>query len=252
MRLLLLVLVPLLLFGCGRGGTEVEGQGPVRSEVREVSDFKIIEAEGALVVEFSPGERQVEVYAQDNLLSYVETEVRDGALFIKTRDLLQSTELVRVVVSSPALRQIKLSGAVRAELSDLRGDLEAQFIGASRARLGGSLGLLSLTLDGTADVVLDDVRAEELVLESNGASNVIASGRAAKATVRTRDATSYRGEGMLIGAATVDASGSGSVAIHAEGSLTIKADGAVMVRHAGPAEPKVSSSGAVKIQRMAE
>ena len=89
-------------------GREIAGSGHVVSEVRSVVGFTEIEVVGGqrVVVQRSHQEG-VEVFADDNLLHLIETEVRDGTLFVGSADgyRLRPSEQITVFVDAMGLAQ---------------------------------------------------------------------------------------------------------------------------------------------------
>jgi len=92
----------------------LEGNGDVRSEFRAASGFDEIASSGDFKVIVKPGsEYMVEVSAESNLLSYIETDVVGNTLKIRTRGVhsLVKNHPVEIFITTPVLEGISLSGS---------------------------------------------------------------------------------------------------------------------------------------------
>ena len=132
---------------------EIVGSGRVTSEVRAVGDFTKIDVQGGQRVVIERWDREgVEVRADDNLFRFIETEVRDGTLFVRPAEKvrLRPTEQIIVHVQVIHLREIRASGAVTMD-ADLGWNdrLDVRVSGASIVTASGATGDL---LPETGDI----------------------------------------------------------------------------------------------------
>jgi hypothetical protein len=97
------------------GGETVRGSGVVVEEDREVSNVSGIELAmpGTLHMIMGSGE-SLRIEAEDNLLRYIETEVRAGRLVIETRQgiRLQTTRPINYYLIVDELKSIVISGSL--------------------------------------------------------------------------------------------------------------------------------------------
>ena len=194
-------------------GSSVKGSGVSRSEAREVAGFKGVDVGGVLNVEIAAGKDfAVEVEADDNLLQYIRTEVRDGVLKIETSESIKSRNPLRVRISAPNLESVEASGASKVSLAGLKNNsLKINTSGASK-----------ISLEGTTS---------ELNIDVSGASRI--------------DAMTLKADN-----ATVDASGASSVEVFVTGRLVSDASGASRISYDGnPTSVDKNSSGASRIQQ---
>lgn len=92
----------------------VEGNGIYRTETRMASGFEEIASNGDFNVTVLPGDDySVEVSAESNLLSYIETDVVGKTLKIRTRGLhtLRDHHSIEVYITTPVLSGLSLSGS---------------------------------------------------------------------------------------------------------------------------------------------
>lgn len=108
----------LFSFNTNWGG--VKGSGNVKTEKREVSNFKSIDVSGAFEVEITAQKDfSLEVEADDNLLELIKTEVDDGTLEIKSQKSLKTSNPLKIRISAPDINSLELSGASKVTLVNL-------------------------------------------------------------------------------------------------------------------------------------
>jgi hypothetical protein len=154
----------LSILACQVGGfTRVRGSGNIVEEGREVSGFTGVALAGIGELTIEVGEREsLRIEAEDNLMTYLETEVRNGMLEIGVQDgvNLNSTRPVRFYLTVKELDTIVLSGS---------GDIKAPDLEAER---------FSVTISGSGDVEMGDLSADTLDVVISGSGNLdIAGGR---------------------------------------------------------------------------
>lgn len=92
----------------------MEGNGDLKSEFRRASGFDEITSNGDFNVTIMPGNKfSVEVSAESNLLSYIETDVVGNTLKIRSRGLysLRQNFPIEVYITMPKLNSISVSGS---------------------------------------------------------------------------------------------------------------------------------------------
>ena len=106
----------VLLFGTNSCVEEafLDGNYDLQTESRRASGFEEIAASGAFKVFVEAGDNySVEVKAESNLLSYIETDVVDNKLKIRTRGvhILHENYPIEVFITTPVLEGLSLSGS---------------------------------------------------------------------------------------------------------------------------------------------
>jgi hypothetical protein len=196
---------------CGARAETLRGSGHVVSEERAVAGFDAIELSLPAHAEIvQDGTERLLLTVDDNVAPYVETEVRDGRLLVRSREGvdLRPTGLARVVVHVRALRSVALSGAGDLRIPMLRtagfhldiagtGDVQmgvlqardfsARVSGAGRLGVAGDVGRLEVAISGTGAVAAGRLRAERASVRIAG------SGRA---TTWVRDSLEARVSGV--------------------------------------------------------
>jgi hypothetical protein len=101
----------ILLNSCDFMWDCIEGNGRIETEYRRISDFDGISSAGSFDIYITQGDTfEVKIEADENLLSFIETEKRDGILNIKTKDhrCLNSSGPIEVFVTMSEIHEIKL------------------------------------------------------------------------------------------------------------------------------------------------
>jgi len=92
------------------GGTAHAGSGKQTEEQRDVAKFNQIEVESMIKVNYTQDTFQrVIVKADSNLLRLVVSEVRNGKLYLYTREKVELEEPIQVNVATDSINDIKLS-----------------------------------------------------------------------------------------------------------------------------------------------
>jgi hypothetical protein len=135
----------LLLGACDVVG--IRGNGHVVTDVRQVGEFDEIDASGGMRIEWQSGPPSLRITTDENLLPYIDNRISDHTLRLHSRKPLRPTHHLSVVITSPHLHGVDLSGAV---------DLNARGIGGPKFYIRAS-GASDVTLDGNADEFLADL-----------------------------------------------------------------------------------------------
>ncbi len=203
---------------CGFGGINnfgegVTGSGTSKTEQRNVTGFRAIEASGAVNLEVdAQKDFSVTVEADDNLLQYIKTEVSGDTLKIYSEGKISPTTKFNVKISMPALEGLDVSGA--------------------------------------SDAKIVNVKADSLELKASGASDVIINGEAKELKANASGASEINAENLRAENADVDASGASSATVSATNELNVEASGASKISYTGdPNNVKQNSSGASSINK---
>ena len=151
-------------------------KGRSRSQTRQTDTFSRIETGAGIHVSVGIGPASpVEVRAQGNILPLIVTEVSDGTLRIRSAKGYTTSEKVEVILATPTLDGIVLSGGSRGSIDGLAldrfqgraqrwlradGDRDATTIDLSVS--GGSVAELDELSAGTVDVDLSGGSRAEL------------------------------------------------------------------------------------------
>src|SRR5258705_1623283 len=114
MRKILIV----LLVGCvvGVAGCHlpgVRGNGQIKTEERQVGAFANLDVGGAFEIEWESGAPALRMTTDENLLPYIENNVSDNTLRLRTRDHIWPTHGIKIVISSPTRTGGSIRGSVK-------------------------------------------------------------------------------------------------------------------------------------------
>ncbi|MFB0537093.1 MAG: head GIN domain-containing protein [Anaerolineae bacterium] len=215
------------------GLTGVRGSGNVFEEVREVSGFTGVALAGIGELTIEVGERQsLRIEAEDNLMPYFETEVRNGVLEIGVEDRinLNPTRPVRFYLTVKELDKIVLSGS---------GDIKAPDLEAER---------FSVTISGSGNVEMGDLSADILNVTISGSGNLdIAGGQVEEQDITISGSGEYQAGDLSSESVEITISGSGNATIWATDSLDVRISGSGSVNYYGNPRTTFSGSGSGKV-----
>jgi Putative auto-transporter adhesin, head GIN domain len=194
------------------------GSGERITETRDVAPFNRLEVSESVDVRVVPGNgRQVRVHAGEHVIDRVVTESSGGVLTIDIRDR-------GIVIGSDPL-----------------GDAEVQVEASA---------LEGVDIEGSGDVVLDGVDADDLELRLQGAGEIDASGTVDRLTATIEGAGDANLLDLRARIARVVVQGAGDAEVNVSDELDVSVEGAADVAYTG--DPRVTSdiSGAGDIRRI--
>jgi len=173
MRKILTVLLAgcvVLVAGCHLPG--IRGNGHIKSEERSLVSFVNLDAGGAFEIEWQNGSPAVRIATDENQLRYVESNVSDDTLHLRTRGHIWPTHGIKVVISSPTRAGGKIRGAVKLTAKQLSGPIFAlEAKGASRVSLDGSVDRLLVDMTGASQLTAAGLQAKTAEISTTGAGD---------------------------------------------------------------------------------
>jgi hypothetical protein len=175
--------VAVLLTACGfnslnlGGVTHVTGSGKVVNETRNVSGFDglIIEGAGQINIDRT-GTESLSITTDDNLLQYIDTQVRGGKLVItfKPKIWVDSFSDLAFNLTVKDLNSLQVTGAVSINAQNLQGDqLTVSIDGAGTTNLAGKVDQLTVSLNGAGAFNSENLQAKRATVTNEGASTAI-------------------------------------------------------------------------------
>ncbi len=219
-----LILSALLVSGCGLTIAQpnvIQGLGNVVVEARSVSDFNRVSLSGSGEVVITQGEDEsLTVEADDDLMQYIKTEVKNGTLTLGFTDEarnkgVQPSEAIRFNLSVKEVVGIHIGGA---------GYIQAASLDTDR---------LEIVIGGAGDVNIGSLTAEELVVRIGGVGNAELTGQVVEQDIRIPGGGNYRAAQLESQTATVEVRGAGSVTLWATNTLDVQISGAGNVAYYG-------------------
>ena len=177
---------------------KTKGNGSIVTEDRTVNAFNKLKVSGSFrVVLTSDRTKEVSIKTDENLMDYIITEVKDGALIIKIKKnyYLKPSNHKAIAVEVPlySLREIALSGSgsVRSEeqirtshlemkmsgsgkiiVGVAADDVEAVLSGSGRIELYGSSSNFEAVLSGSSSVKANELKTEEGKFTVSGSGRI--------------------------------------------------------------------------------
>ena len=160
----------------GDGESKVKGSGVKASESRAVAAFTAIDARGIGKLNLRVGESEsVKISADDNIVSLIKSEVKDGVLILSTTGASNSKTDIVFDVSAKSINRLENSGTVSIDASGFSGgELSVEASGVGSIILAGRVDSLNVELSGVGrleagELIADRVRTS---LSGVGSANV--------------------------------------------------------------------------------
>ncbi len=173
MRKILIVLLAgslVVVTGCHLPG--VRGNGQIKTEERQVGAFASLDAGGAFEIEWENGSPALRITTDENLLPYIENNVSDNTLHLRTREHVWPTHGIKVVISSPTRTGGRIRGAVKLTAKQLSGPTFAlESKGASQVTLDGTVDRLLVDMTGASQLEADRLQVKTAEISTTGAGD---------------------------------------------------------------------------------
>ena len=188
----------LVAAGCRWGG--IMGNGHIVTDIRSVSDFSEIEADGGFQIEWSSGPPSLSITTDQNLLRYIDNQNIDHRLRLHSRGNLWPTHGVKVAISSSTRSGAKLTGAARLTAKQLSGHSFAiESTGAARVMLDGTVDELVTDMTGASRLQAESLQTKSAEISSTGASHAeVAASETLKVSITGAGKVIYSGNPPVI------------------------------------------------------
>lgn len=191
--------------GDSGGGERITGSGPVVEENRNVKDVTGVELATLGTLHISLGSStSLRVEAQENLMQYLETEVRGGTLLIRNTPGydLQSTKPIEYFLTVEKLDNIQVSSSGDIEVGNLKSNS------------------LSIRSNSSGDIKIDVLDGSSLDVKISSSGEVeISSGRIQEQNIDISSSGDYQARDMASTTADIDLNSSGSATVQVSDRL---------------------------------
>ena len=161
----------------GSGATTVVGSGKIVAEPRTVHDFNAVTVSGSSRVIITQGDQEsLTISADDNILPYLTSEVKDGRLTlgIKPNTSLRSTQTVVYRLGVKALKDLDLSGNTDVEAAKLTADrLKVTHAGNGTTTIAGTVAHQEINLSGNTNFNGKNLVGKEAVVDAAGTGRAV-------------------------------------------------------------------------------
>jgi len=207
----------------------------IKRETREVKNFDWVSlsGQGDIIIEQGDQEGLI-IEADEGLLSYIKSEVKDGKLKIGIRNWLDALFLwpqgpIHYYVQMKEVTGVSISGSGKMDTKTLKGND------------------LSLEISGSAEMHVAELEYKDLEMTVSGSGRFDLAGKAAATEVRISGSGRVDSQNLEIQEASVRISGAGDVFFKVEKKLEVSISGSGSVRYEGNPQvtKRISGSGQV-------
>lgn len=211
----------------------IKGNGNIQSQDRKVSGISGLDVSGGFEVQVTQGNNEgVRIEADENLLSQIKTEVRNGILHIYNEESISSKNKMKAYVTLKELNSLDISGGVK-------------IVGNSIFKPES----FKMDLSGASNINLN-METSKITADMSGASKVTLKGKADEVTMNISGASNIDTEELQAKNVKIEASGASKVKVFAKDSLHIGASGASHVSYKGTPSISSDTSGGARISKL--
>jgi hypothetical protein len=150
----------------------IRGNGEIKTEERPIGAFANLDAGGAFEIEWQSGSPALRITTDENLLSYIENDVSNHTLRLRTREHLWPTHGIKVIISSPTRTGGNIKGAVKLTAKQLSGPMFAlESKGASEVLLDGNIDRLLVDMTGASQLAARELQTKTAEISTTGAGD---------------------------------------------------------------------------------
>jgi len=155
-------------------GPGIKGSGNRKTEKRDLKSFKSIDTTGAYEVEVACQKpASFEIEADDNILPLITTEVRDGVLYVNSKERYNPSKAVALRITIPELTAVTSSGAGDIKITDANSDdLKIESTGAASVNASGKAKSITVSSTGAGDIVTSRLQAAKAKVTVSGAASI--------------------------------------------------------------------------------
>ena len=238
----------------------IEGSGNISSEDREVQNFDRIQLTGAGDVIITQGQTElVIVEADDNLLPYIETEVRTGKLVLGFTDEVSDKNIrpsraIKFYVNLIDITTLEISGA---------GDVSSDSLNTERLKVevdgAGDVTFDRLTadqfdieVDGASDVQVEQLSAQDVDVNINGSANIRLSGDTYEQNINIDGSGDYLADDLHSQLTDITIQGIGDITVWTVDNLAVHIPGTGTVRYYGDPVVRFSDPGNGELEQLGD
>jgi hypothetical protein len=252
---LCLILTTLLLSACGF--RIVNGSGHVITETRQVKDFdKVVLAGIGNIILTQGDEESLQIEADDNLMSYLDTTVSDGTLTIEIDNEgwfvhLRPTRTIKFYLSMKDIQGVKISGSgnVTAERIDTD-QLELKISGSGKITTDEVIAdEITAKITGSGSIILNEVTAENVSTTISGSGECnLEDGRVNEQKLTISGSGDYNADKLESQTASVTVSGSGGGTLWVTELLDVRISGSGGIHYYGSPQVNTHITGSGKVR----
>jgi predicted small secreted protein len=236
-----MLLFATLLAGCG----VIQGSGQVKEETRTVSNFSQVSHWGMGEVYVTQGDEEIlRVEAEDNLLPYITTEVKDGTLNIGFKPGFVTsfwpTQPIKFYVTMKNIDGLQTSGSGDISAAAVKTDkLKLSITGSGDISIGQlDSNTLTSSVNGSGDITISQLNAQTVKTAITGSGEMTLAGKVTDQTAQINGSGDYMASELQSQSASVTVTGSGNAEVWAADKVDANISGSGSVKYYGA--PSVS------------
>lgn len=199
-----------------------EGKGPLKTEKRNLDEFKEIGLSLQADVSVIKGDDySVNIEAEENLLEHIETKIRGSKLVISSDPCIDPKERIKITVSLSEVEELEVNGSGNITVPDTF-----------------QVSDIKIEINGSGDINAKLVAAK-IESDINGSGNIILKGSANMHQVDIMGSGNVKASELPCNTSEIDVNGSGDVHVYTIQSLDVKINGSGSVHYKG--KPSVST-----------
>lgn len=222
--------------GDGGDGERITGTGPLVEQDRDVEGVTGVELATLGTLHISLGSTtSLRVEAQDNLMEYIETEVRGGTLLIRNTPGydLRSTKPIQYYLTVEKLDNIEVSSSGDIEVGNLKSDS------------------LSIRSNSSGDITIDGLDGTSLDVKISSSGEVeISGGQIQNQNIDISSSGDYQARDMASTTADIDLTSSGSATVWVSDRLSGSLSSSGNIYYVGNPEVDVRTTSSGRITQI--
>jgi len=211
----------------------ISGNGNVKVESRQISDFKSIEASNGLHVLITFGEPvSLEVEADENLHEIIRTEVSSGVLRVYTDRNIRNATSKNIRITVPSIEEFEVLSAANIKCENVL-----------------KVDRLDISVSSAAELRLE-TEAKKVSINASSSGSMELRGEADEIDIDVSSAGSVDADKLLAKYCRVSASSAGNTRVWVSEQLDAQASSAGTIQYKGdPAGKKIDTSSAGSVSQ---
>ena len=204
------------------GAFTVKGSGNMVKESRATEGIKFIKLKTGARVEIIQGTKEsVDTEIDDNLVPYVQINIRDGLLTVDDEKTLRSNRF-KIMIYTKNVESISTGGSTALHADSL------------------AVGKLQISTGGSSAINIGQLKAEKLSVDLGGSSAIKLRGEVAVFSAALGGSSVLGADSLLAQSANVQSAGSANASVWVASGLTAQSSGSSVLRYRG--SPKVTKA----------
>ena len=171
--ILFLIITTIIIIVSCYPMNSIKGSGNIVSEDRELTNFSSIKLLGSIDVTINYSDNyNCTVRGDDNLISFIKTEVVNNNLQISINKSYSTTEGLVVNVNAPEYNEVSISGSGDINIIDFNNEtLSLNINGSGDITANGAVNTLIAKISGSGDIISTELKSKSVTITINGSGD---------------------------------------------------------------------------------